>query len=115
VEWTRELIRRRGRPMIVIARFIPGGRTAATVAAGSLGMSYRRFLSADVPAAGLWAAYVCALGFLGGNAFEHSLWKPLLAAAVVAAAVTALGEAYRRLRLRPRRPNAASQAPFRTM
>src|SRR4051794_19645645 len=30
VAWARELIRRRGRPMIIIARFIPGGRTATT-------------------------------------------------------------------------------------
>jgi membrane protein DedA with SNARE-associated domain len=100
VDWTRELIRRRGRSMIFIGRFIPGGRVAVTLASGSLGMSWRRFLGADVPAAGLWAVYVSALGFLGGNAFEHSLWKPLLLAAAVAALVTAAGEAYRRLRLR---------------
>src|SRR3954447_12754732 len=96
----RELIRRRGRSMIFIGRFIPGGRVAVTLASGSLGMSWRLFLGADVPAAGLWALYVTALGFLGGNAFEHSLWKPLLLAAAVAALVTAAGEVYRRLRLR---------------
>jgi membrane-associated protein len=111
VSWARELIRRRGSPMIVAARFVPGGRTATTLAAGSLGMTWRRFAAADAAASFLWAAYVAALGYLGGSTFQHSLWKPLLLAAGVAVGVTALGEAYRRVRLRPRERRVSAPGP----
>src|SRR3954447_18195631 len=67
VHWARELIRRRGRSIIVVARFVPGGRTATTLAAGSLEMPWRRFAAADALACGAWAAYVTALGYLGGS------------------------------------------------
>jgi membrane-associated protein len=98
--WARDLIRRRGGAMIVAARFVPGGRTATTLAAGSLGFPWRRFLAADAIAATVWALYVTTLGYVGGETFRHSLWKPLLLAAAVAALVTAVGEVYRRFRLR---------------
>jgi len=112
VAWTRELIRRRGRTMLFITRFVPGGRTATTLAAGSLGMPWRRFMAVDAAAALLWAAYVATLGYVGGEAFEDSLWKPLVLAAAIAGLVTGAGELYRRLRLR--RPAAPVSAPHRT-
>jgi SNARE associated Golgi protein len=46
--------------IIVVARFIPGGRTATTYAAGTVGMPWRRFLPADAIAVALWALYVRA-------------------------------------------------------
>jgi hypothetical protein len=38
-------------------------------------------------AAAIWAAYVTALGYLGGEAFKNSTWKPLVVALAIAAAV----------------------------
>jgi len=108
VRWARELIRTRGRTMLFITRFVPGGRTATTLAAGSLGMPWRSFIAVDAAAALLWAAYVATLGYVGGEAFQHSLWKPLLLAAAIAALVTALGEVYRRLRLRDPAPRVSA-------
>ncbi len=97
--WARRQLRERGAAIIVIARFVPGGRTATTFSAGALGMPWRRFLTADAVAAGLWATYMAMLGYFGGNTFENDLWKPILAAGLVAAAVAGGAEVLRRLRL----------------
>jgi membrane-associated protein len=99
IDWARDQLRRRGAMIIVIARFVPGGRTATTFSAGALEMPWRRFLAADAVAAGTWATYMTMLGYFGGTAFENDLWKPILAAGVVAAAIAAGTELLRRARL----------------
>jgi membrane protein DedA with SNARE-associated domain len=97
LDWAREQLKRRGLWIIIIARFIPGGRSATTYAAGTLGMPWRtRFLPADAIAAALWAGYASALGYIGGAKFQHNLWLPLLIAAGVGTAVAAAGEFARR-------------------
>lgn len=102
VAWSRTQLRRRGSFVVVVARFIPGGRTATTLAAGSLHMPWRRFVAADAVGAGLWSAYAAALGWFGGEAFTHSLWKPLLVAFALGLLIAALGElARRQLERRP--------------
>jgi membrane protein DedA with SNARE-associated domain len=57
----------------------------------------RRFLAADAFAAAIWAAYASLLGYFGGNAFAESLWKPLLAAAVVGLTIAIATEVARRV------------------
>ncbi len=96
LEWAEAAIKRRGTMLIILGRFIPGGRTATTVAAGTLEMEYRRFLPADAIAAILWALYVSMLGFIGGAAFEDNVWLPLLIALGFALVVTLSIEAWRR-------------------
>jgi membrane-associated protein len=98
--WARRQLRDRGRLVIFVARFLPGGRTASTFAAGTLDMSWRRFATADLPAAGVWAAYVTALGYFGGEAFKQSAWKPLLLSLAIAGAVGTAGEVARRVAMR---------------
>jgi membrane-associated protein len=99
IEWARRQLRKRGAMIIVVARFVPGGRTATTFSAGALEMPWRRFIAADAVAAGVWAAYMTVLGYFGGTAFENDLWKPILAAGIVAAAIAAGAELLRRARL----------------
>jgi membrane protein DedA with SNARE-associated domain len=94
--WAETQLETRGTPIILAARFVPGGRTGTMFSAGSLEMPWQRFLSADAIAAGVWAAYAAGLGFIGGSAFSENLWKPLAVATVLAAAVTAISEIYRR-------------------
>lgn len=94
--WAETAIRRRGAAIIAIGRFVPGGRTATTFAAGTLGMPYRRFLVADVAAATAWALYVSMLGYVGGASFEDNVWLPLAAALGLTLAVAAAVEAWRR-------------------
>jgi membrane protein DedA with SNARE-associated domain len=100
LKWAEEALRRRGAILIGIGRFIPGGRTATTFAAGTLEMPYRQFLAADAVAASLWALYVSMLGYLGGETFKDSLWLPLAASFVAAMAVGCGFEIWRRLQSR---------------
>lgn len=100
LDWAELAIRRRGAVLIAVGRFVPGGRTATTFAAGTLEMPYRRFLVADAIAAAIWAVYVSALGYLGGEAFKESLWLPLAASLGCATAVGLGFEAWRRIQRR---------------
>ncbi len=99
IAWARRQLQERGGTIIVVARFVPGGRTATTFSAGALGMPWRGFLAIDALAAALWATYMTLLGFFGGSAFEESLWKPMLAAGLVAALAAGGAELLRRTRL----------------
>jgi membrane-associated protein len=78
LDWARDQVGRRGVTLVVAARFVPGGRTATTFAAGTLDLRWRRFLIADFVGAFGWAALTSMIGYLGGQAFGHSLWPPLL-------------------------------------
>lgn len=94
--WVETQLELRGGPIIAALRFIPGGRTATMFSAGSLEMPWRKFFLADLVAAVLWGTYAFLLGYLGGETFKHSLWKPLAIAFAIAALVTLAGEVYRR-------------------
>jgi membrane protein DedA with SNARE-associated domain len=100
LEWAERALQQRGGLLIGVGRFIPGGRTATTFAAGTLEMPYRSFLLADAIAASLWAVYICALGYLGGEAFKDSLWLPLASSLAAAMAVGLGFEAWRRIQRR---------------
>jgi len=69
---------RQGGAAIVIGRFIPYGRTATTLTAGSVKLPLTPFYLASVVSSLLWAGYSIGLGRLGGVAFADS---PILAAA----------------------------------
>jgi membrane protein DedA with SNARE-associated domain len=97
IEQARKGIRARGGLVIVVARFLPVGRTLTTLAAGTLEMPWRRFLAADAIAATAWAVYASLLGYVGGASFQHSLWKPLALSLGTAGILGLLAEAYRRL------------------
>jgi membrane protein DedA with SNARE-associated domain len=90
----------RGGYLILVARFIPGGRTAVTLAAGTLEFPWRRFIAWDIAAGVIWASYAASLGFFGGRTFEESPLKGLALAFGVALAVTAAVEAVRWVRRR---------------
>jgi membrane-associated protein len=95
--WARKQLQHRGVWIIVVARFIPGGRTATTYVAGTVGMPWkRRFLPADGVAALLWALYSSALGYFGGAAFKNNFWLPMLIAAAASILIGACGELLRR-------------------
>ena len=100
LEWGQRQIRRRGPLLVVVGRFIPGGRTASTFAAGTVELEWRRFAVADAIGATLWGSYATALGYVGGAAFAHSLWKPLALSLGIAAVVAVGIEGGRRLKRR---------------
>jgi membrane-associated protein len=95
--WARSQLQDHGGWIIVVARFIPGGRTATTYVAGTVGMPWRsRFLPADGVAVTLWALYSSALGYFGGAAFKDNFWLPMLIAAGASILLGAGGELLRR-------------------
>ncbi len=94
------MLEERGGYLIIVGRFVPGGRTAVTFAAGSLDWRWRRFIVFDVAAGLIWASYASLLGYLGGKTFEKSTWKALLVAFAGAAAVTGVIELVRWFRKR---------------
>jgi membrane-associated protein len=94
--WAERMLRERGGLLIVAARFIPGGRTAATVTAGLTGMRWTRFLRAAAAAAAVWATFAVGLGYAGGQAFEEKPWLGLIAAFGVAATIALTVELARR-------------------
>jgi membrane-associated protein len=88
LRWAEGQIEARGGELIIIGRFIPGGRTAVAVSCGWLDMRWRRFAAFDAIAAFIWACYASLLGYFGGKTFENQPWKGLILAFVVALTVT---------------------------
>jgi membrane-associated protein len=102
IAWAERQINERGGQLIIIGRFIPGGRTVVAFSSGWLEMRWRRFFAFDVIAGFVWAGYAALLGYFGGKAFERAPWKGLLLAFGIALAVTGAVEAVRWLRRRRR-------------
>jgi membrane-associated protein len=101
VLWAKKTLEERGGYIIVVARFIPGGRTVTTFTAGFVdGMPWRRFIRYDVIAGLIWGTYTVMLGYVGGKTFEEQPWKGLLLAFALALAVTGMVELVRHLRNR---------------
>jgi membrane-associated protein len=88
LRWAEQQVRERGGELIVIARFIPGGRTAVTFACGSLEMRWYRFIVYDALAGVIWASYAALLGYFGGKTFHDQPWKGLILALVIALSIT---------------------------
>lgn len=102
IHWAEHQLQERGGELIVVARFIPAGRTVVTLSAGGLRMPWRRFALADAVASLIWALYASLLGYFGGKAFEHQPWKGLLLAVGIAFSVAGGVELVRWLRRRRR-------------
>jgi membrane-associated protein len=100
IDWAEKQIDERGPYLIVIGRFIPGGRTAVTLASGLLEMRWRRFIVFDVAAGVVWASYAALLGYVGGRTFEEDPLKAFLIAFAVAFGIAAGVEIYRWLKKR---------------
>jgi membrane protein DedA with SNARE-associated domain len=103
LDWAKKTLDERGGLLIIVARFIPGGRIATMLTAGTVGYPWlRRFVPYDAIAATFWACYAGLLGYFGGKAFENSTWKALLVAFAAAAGIALVIEGIRRLDLHTR-------------
>ncbi|MFD0684426.1 DedA family protein [Actinomadura fibrosa] len=91
------ILAKRGGLVLIIARYIPGGRTAATLVMGAVEHPLRSFSAYDAVAAVLWASYSALIGYLGGAAFQDDPVKGLLLGFGVAAALTVVVEGGRHL------------------
>jgi membrane-associated protein len=98
--WAEKQLAERGPYLILIARFVPGGRTATTFTAGLVRFRAVLFFPIAAVAAVAWAVYAVLLGYYGGRIFEE---RPLLALGValgIAFGITGVVELSRRLRRR---------------
>jgi membrane protein DedA with SNARE-associated domain len=99
LDWARNFLKERGSYVLVVARFIPGGRTATTFTAGLVRLRWlTRFAPYVLVAAILWAVYGALLGYLGGRLFQDQPIYALLLAFGIAALITLGVEGWRRLR-----------------
>ena len=113
--WAERSLERYGMPLIVVCRFVPGGRTAVTLCCGIVGYERRRFVIATAASGVIWAAYSFFLGRLGGQAFEDKPWAGLLLAFGATVAVSGLIELLRRIISRRNRDQAVvKRASHRT-
>jgi membrane-associated protein len=95
LDWAERTLAERGAYIILLARFIPGGRTAVTFSAGYIhSFPWRRFIVYDAIAVTAWASYASLLGFFGGRTFENHPWWGLalaLAGALTLGAAVEIG------------------------
>ncbi len=99
LDWARNFLKERGSYILVVARFIPGGRTATTFTAGLVHLRWpTRFAPYIFVAAILWSLYGALLGYLGGRIFRDQPIYAVLVAFGIAALITVGVEAWRRLR-----------------
>jgi membrane-associated protein len=70
-DWAERSLHRFGVALIIVCRFIPGGRTAVTLSCGLIGYPWRRFAIATAVAAVIWASYAFFAGRIGGKAFQN--------------------------------------------
>ncbi len=113
LDWAEQALRERGGYLIIIARFIPGGRTVTTVGAGVLHYPWPRFFAFDFLAGFLWGTYAALIGYFGGKAFEDSPLKGILLALAIAFGIAGSVEAYRYARKRRRALAQADKPPDR--
>jgi membrane-associated protein len=101
LEWAERTLDERGAYIILIARFIPGGRVAVTFSSGYIPtFPWRRFIVYDSVAGLLWASYAALLGYFGGKTFEDHPWLGLGIALGVALSLGFVVEGIRHFRQR---------------
>lgn len=98
--WARGALAERGGLVLVVARYIPGGRTATTLTMGAVRHPLRSFTFFDAIAAASWGLYSGLIGFFGGMAFERDPIKGLLLGLGIAVSVTVIVEVVRWVRKR---------------
>jgi membrane-associated protein len=110
-DWAETQLEQRGSYIILVARFIPFGRTAVTFTAGyTEGLPWHRFIRYDIVAGLVWGTYATMLGYIGGKQFEEQPWKGVLLGLAIAFAVAFTVEWIRKRRER-RKAGAADTAP----
>ena len=105
--WAREQIRDRGGLLLITARFIPGGRTALTLASGITRQPRPWFLRWTFVAAIIWATYAAGLARLVGEPFEDDHTKAFWIAFGTALGINVIIEVVRHFRAKRKWSKAA--------
>jgi membrane protein DedA with SNARE-associated domain len=100
LDWAHSQLEERGGPLLITARFIPGGRTLLTLTCGVTHQNQRWFTKWVGVAAVIWASYASLLGFIGGKTFKDNHAMAFGVAFGMALAATGLIELVRHFRKR---------------
>ena len=103
VLWAWRSLAERGGLVLVVARYVPGGRTAVTLTMGSVRYPLRTFSPYAGLAAVSWGLYCTLVGYIGGKAFEDNPLKGVILGIGLALAVTLVVELLRH-RMRKAQP-----------
>jgi membrane protein DedA with SNARE-associated domain len=95
--WAEDQFRERGGSLVIVGRFIPGGRTAVAIGAGVLRFRWSRFVGFDLIAAAIWSLQAALPGYLGGSAFPDRPWIGLVVGIGIAILVAGAIEVVRRV------------------
>lgn len=74
-------------PVLLVSRLLPGGRVPVLLAAAFLGLPWRTFVVANLPACLLWSAVYAGIGVAGGSIFPEP-WQGVIAAIILVLLVT---------------------------
>jgi membrane protein DedA with SNARE-associated domain len=100
--WARKALAERGGLVLVVARYVPGGRTAVTLTMGAVRYPLRSFSFFAGLAALSWGLYCSLVGYLGGKAFEDNPVKGVILGIGLALTVTLIVEVVRHQRRKGR-------------
>ncbi len=81
-ETVKERIERGPVTALLVSRLIPAGRIPMLLAAAVVGISWRRFATANIAACLLWSVMYAAVGLIGGAIFPEA-WQGIVAAIVL--------------------------------
>jgi membrane protein DedA with SNARE-associated domain len=74
---------------LLVSRLLPGGRIPVLLTAAVVGLSWRRFATANSWACLLWSAMYATIGLLGRSVFPEP-WQGVVAAVLLVVAITQL-------------------------
>jgi len=83
----KERLQRSQIPVLLVSRLLPGGRVPVLLAAAFVGLPWRTFVVANLPACALWAIVYAGIGVAGGSIFPEP-WQSVVAAVLLVIAVT---------------------------
>lgn len=90
LDWSREMLYRRGSTIIIVGRFIPIARIAINLMAGAVGFGRKRFMLVVLISSALWSIYNVVIGAFAGQWFQAN---PILGMAVAIVLGMVLGPA----------------------
>lgn len=111
LDWAHDQIRQRGGPLLITARFIPGGRTALTLTSGITRQRRAWFAGWVAVAAVIWASYAAMLGAIFGDRFKDNHTAALWLAFGAALSITLLLEVVRHFRSKAREGEVSKDEP----
>lgn len=100
--WMETRLQRHGPSLIIVGRFVPGGRSLVAIGSGVIRMRWATFAAYDAIAVTVWSLQVVIPGYIGGSVFTEQPWLGFIVGAVISLAVVATIEGLRWLNRRRR-------------